>query len=331
MTEAVKKTGERTDGANSSGSDILVFDGGELRWESPESYAQHANVGHFDLVNIKVGSGVAFPDGRLVEHNVYRLGKELAEVAEQRSVLVTASGSEAMGRYLRGAVANGETPRQRLQYVLDGEKEIFDMYADALARHGIMVVRHYVTQEEALNDLPETRKLLEKHRNSRGVVILTNEDDKDTIQQIDIDGVGYRVFADNDGLWALETEKAVEDGFTPVAINVCAVDGIYEKTSWEKGDPVAIEVISNSDGLEEQVSSKRRRSIMGKGGVASKIAALQRQKPLAYAGVINGLYMEHREDYMPVSAFINGERLGSRSPPRGYAAASRNGSSPLKA
>lgn len=300
-------------------ADFLVFDSGKLRAEPQENYPQYTATGTFGLVNLKVGSGVSFPDGNLTVDNINSLGEEIAEVAEQWPVHLIASGSEAMGRYLRHVTANGEAPEERLRYVRLGKKLIFDFYTAALEKHGIKVVRHYVTQEEAARGLPKVRGLLQQYKGRSGVVILTNEDDEDTIQRVDIDGVGYRVFKDNDGLWALTTERAAEDGLRTLAMNVCAVDGIYEGQSWEKGNPDTIEVILNSDGLERQASSKRRRSVMSRGGVASKIDALQRLKPVAYAGVVNGLYSEHGDGYRPVIDFINGERVGTRSPPADFA------------
>ncbi|MCX6707189.1 MAG: hypothetical protein NT001_03550, partial [Candidatus Woesearchaeota archaeon] len=186
--------------------------------------------------------------------------------------------------------------------------------------------RESLVTHDDLKDFQRRRKLFDGYDSmlDRKIIPIINEDDRRSIEEIDIMLKGERVFRDNDGLASLIASQMSEDNHKVLLVILSNTDGIYTKESCKDNLFTPIRIIEDPENLEEQIfftTSKRSR-----GGMISKIeAAKEAAMHGVYVVIANGQYCNHdarfqdglvkERKYKVLEAILNGYVVGTRFVP----------------
>jgi len=244
-----------------------------------------------------VGTGtLADAAARFDRKNCERLSRELAELAQTRSVVLVSSGAIALGAERLGLVRSPRKPwdiatKQAAAAV--GQPDLMAEWGRALGSHGRLVAQVLLTAEDLanrkrfLNARHTFEKLLE-----HGVVPVVNENDTVAVEEIKV--------GDNDSLAALVATCVGAD----LVAMLTDVEGLYDR------DPRAPDARLLSDVPRVTAEVERMAggagSQMSVGGMATKIAAAKR---LAAQGVGTALLSGRRPGAL--AALLAGEPLGT--------------------
>jgi len=263
------------------------------------------------------------------------ISEDLTRLRERGlNILLVTSGAIGLGRKAR--LRKGEkiperekdSPQQKRLDAIEGQFLLYELW-----RHHFypqLVNESLVTHDDITNEQRNTR-LLELYQRWLvcGRIPVINEDDKRSLEEIDIRLKGKRVFRDNDGLASLLAQFLKRAGYNPFLILLSNTDGIYTEESFRNGKYIPIRIVKDSTGLEEQalpISSTR-----GRGGEISKIeAARDASLNDILVVVANGQYCNHDAPYQKrkegsqrrydvLDSILDGRVVGTRFLPCNYA------------
>lgn len=254
-------------------------------------------LGRVKRLVVKVGTGtLTGATGHFDRENCARLGRELAEVARGRTLVLVSSGSIALGAEQLGLVRTKGRPldiptKQACAAV--GQPHLMAAWGAAFAPHGFKVAQILLTADDVAN----RKRFLNARRtfdrlHDAGVIPVVNENDSVAVDEIKV--------GDNDTLAAL-VAGCVEA--TLVAM-LTDVDGLYDRNPAEPGARLLLDVPKITAEIERAAGGAG--SLHSTGGMATKIRAARK---LAAQGVVTALLSGRRKGAL--AALLAGEKVGT--------------------
>jgi glutamate 5-kinase len=313
-------------------SDFKTYDG-RLIAEPSDRYMFYSKLSGYNTIVVKLGTNiVAHKDSRRMIYNMKCIAQDLAAINNERgmNVMLVSSGAIGLGRKLRirrGDVIQekeSRSPEQKQRDAFEGQPLLYTLWQHHL--YPQLTEESLVTHEDISN--PEKReRLFEGYRKMlcAGKIPVINEDDKRSIEEIEIKKKGKKIFPDNDHLASLIAAGLNDHGYKTLLVILSTTDGIYTAESCENGEFQPIRVVQNSSGLEEQVFFTT--SNRGRGGMESKIMASRYAAANGVPVIIaNGQYCNHdakfqnghvdERKYRVLEAILNGDVVGTRFLPK---------------
>jgi glutamate 5-kinase len=246
---------------------------------------------------VKVGTGTLTDGkGRFDRENCARLGKELAEAAKGRRLVLVTSGAVALGAERLGLVRSRGKPwdiptKQACAAV--GQPHLMAAWGAALAPHGLEVAQVLLTAD----DLANRKRFLNARRTferllDAGVVPVVNENDTVAVDEIKV--------GDNDTLAGL-VAGCVEATLLAVLTDV---EGLFDRNPAEVGARLLHDVPRVTAEIERVAGGAG--SLQSTGGMATKVRAAKR---LAVQGVVTALLSGRRKGAL--AALLAGEKVGT--------------------
>lgn len=317
---------------------FLVFDN-TLRWEEPGNYRDYIDPQGIDTLIVKVGTAVVTHEqSTRMSYNINQIASDLSRLRRERglNILLITSGAIGLGRKERlrrgEKIKEGErnTPRQKQLDAIKGQPKLFELWRDYFQNHSQQIGEKLVTHDDFRHE-KRTERLLEEYERwlSRGRIVVANEDDARSLEEIDISMRGTRIFRDNDGLTSLHAQLLKKEGYNPLVLLLSNTDGIYTAESFKNGEYKPIRIIKNSKGLEKEalpISSPR-----GRGGMISKIDVGRELSEQNIEVIIaNGQFCNHdttyqkgingsQRKYDAIDSALNGRVVGTRFIPNNHA------------
>lgn len=316
-------------------SDFIVYDKVLSREPSAE-YQVYADTSKYDTLIVKVGTNIVTHDEqRRTAHNMQCIAEDLKRIKDERkmNILLVSSGAIGLGRKERlrrgdNIPKNEEnSPQQKQRDAFEGQDMLYSLWLQSL--YPEFTMKSLVTHDDMRFE-QKKEKLFRGYKDllERGIMPVINEDDKRSLEEIDILLKGERMFRDNDGLASLIAQQLSSEGYKTLLVILSNTDGIYTAESCKNGQFTPIRVVKDSADLEEQVfltTSKR-----GRGGMMSKIIAA-RDAALngVYVAIVNGQYCNHDGDFQKkksgakrrydvLRAILERKVVGTRFMPRDY-------------
>jgi glutamate 5-kinase len=325
---------------NSPISEFLLYNG-SLTWEPPKNYSVFTDISGIDTLVVKAGTNViTHKNWNRTIYNVMCASEDLTRIKKERNlnILLVSSGACGLGRKKR--LRHGEqipekekdSPKQKRLDAIAGQPQLFSLWRNYFSLHHNQEIGEKLVTHDDIRNIQKSAELMAQYKKwfSEGKVIVINEDDARSIEEIDIMLKGERAFRDNDGLASLTSRFLKRAGFNPMLILLSDINAIYTAESFMNQQCTPISVVKNPTGLKEQalpISSSR-----GRGGLVSKIeACTDAALDNIYSVIANGQFCNHDSDfqkhrraaerkYYVFDAILNGKFLGTRFLPTNYAA-----------
>jgi glutamate 5-kinase len=268
-------------------------------------------LGRARRVVVKVGTGTLTDgEGRFDRENCARLGRELAELARGRRVVLVSSGAVALGAERLGLVRGRGKPwdiptKQACAAV--GQPHLMAAWGEALGAQGVLTAQVLLTAD----DLASRKRFLNARRTfekllERGVVPVVNENDTVAVDEIKV--------GDNDTLAGL-VAGCIEAELVAMLTDV---DGLYDRPPSDSGAALVDEVSRVTPEVERMAGGAgSERSV---GGMITKVKAARR---LAAQGVSTALLSGRRPGAL--AALLAGDRVGTLFAPDPERLTSRKG------
>ncbi|MGB8931183.1 MAG: glutamate 5-kinase, partial [Anaeromyxobacteraceae bacterium] len=232
---------------------------------------------------VKVGTGtLTDAKGHFDRENCARLGRELADVARRRRLVLVSSGSIALGAEQLGLVRSRGRPldiptKQACAAV--GQPHLMAAWGDAFGAHGLKVAQVLLTAD----DLANRKRFLNARRTfdrllAAGVVPVVNENDTVAVDEIKV--------GDNDTLAAL-VASCVEARLVAMLTDV---EGLYDRSPAEAGARLIADVPRITAEIERVAGGAG--SLQSTGGMATKVRAARK---LAAQGAVTALLSGRRK------------------------------------
>jgi glutamate 5-kinase len=246
---------------------------------------------------VKVGTGTLTDgEGRFDRENCARLGRELAELARGRRIVLVSSGAVALGAEKLGLVRQRGRPwdiptKQAAAAV--GQPHLMAAWGEALGAHGRLVAQVLLTAD----DLASRTRFLNARRTferllAREAVPVVNENDTVAVDEIKV--------GDNDTLAALVAGCVEAD----LVVMLTDVEGLFDRNPEEPGATLVHDVPRIGADVERMAGGAgTERSV---GGMATKVKAARR---LAAQGVPTALLSGRRPGVL--HALLGGQRVGT--------------------
>lgn len=246
---------------------------------------------------VKVGTGtLTDAKGRFDRENCNRLGKELAELARGRKLVLVTSGAVALGAEQLGLVRSAgkawDIPTKQACAAV-GQPHLMAAWAGALGPHGLKVAQVLLTAD----DLANRKRFLNARRTferllQAGVVPVVNENDTVAVNEIKV--------GDNDTLAGL-VAGCVEAGLVAMLTDV---EGLYDRNPAEAGARQLHDVTKITAEIERAAGGAG--SLQSTGGMATKVRAARK---LAAQGVVTALLSGRRK--RALASLLAGEKVGT--------------------
>jgi len=246
---------------------------------------------------VKVGTGtLTDPKGRFDRENCTRLGRELAEIARGRRLVLVTSGAVALGAeqlgWARSAGKPWDIPTKQACAAV-GQPHLMAAWGEALAPHGLKVAQVLLTAD----DLANRKRFLNARRTferllGAGVVPVVNENDTVAVDEIKV--------GDNDTLAGL-VAGCVE---ASLVVMLTDVEGLYDRDPADPGARLLGDVPRIGAEIERVAGGAG--TLQSTGGMATKVRAAKR---LAAQGVVTALLSGRRKGAL--AALLSGEPIGT--------------------
>jgi glutamate 5-kinase len=246
---------------------------------------------------VKVGTGTLTDErGRFDRDNCARLGRELAELARGRKLVLVTSGAVALGAEQLGLVRTKGKPwdiptKQACAAV--GQPHLMAAWGEALGAHGFKVAQILLTADDVAN----RKRFLNARRTFErlldvGVIPVVNENDTVVVDEIKV--------GENDTL-AAHVASCVEAG---VVAMLTDVEGLFDRNPAEPGARQLFDVPRITAEIERVAGGAG--SLQSTGGMITKVRAA---KKLAAQGVVTALLSGRRKGAL--AALLAGEKVGT--------------------
>jgi glutamate 5-kinase len=278
-------------------------------------------LGAVRTVVVKVGTNVLTrSSGDMALARIHSFVEELADLhREGRSVILVTSGAVSMGMHRLARKEKPELLVDKQALAAVGQIRLMTVYQQALANYGIAAAQILLTEDDFTNRTRylNLRNTVHRLLEWRALPII-NENDSISTTEIEETQPGATagssgVFGDNDGLSSLVASKLGAD----LLVILSDVEGLYASGPPRDGDtstrPLGI-VDEITPQIEAMASGGNSR---GRGGMASKLRAIQRAVQGGSAAVIaNGRRPEVIRSILRGddigTLFVPRQRLGSR-------------------
>lgn len=231
------------------------------------------NLKHKALV-IKLSSlAVTDESGAIAHRRVSNIISDIVALAKKHKVkpVIVSSGAINIGRAILGKASDNMAYLQACAAV--GQARLMQMYEQKLTKHNLKVAQILLTHEDlrnkqrSLNVKNTLNELL-----STGIVPIINENDSVSFDEI--------TFGDNDQLSAMICELVS----APVLVMLTKTNGLYDSDPNEP-DAKRFASIAYDEALD-QVKTLTK-TVTGKGGMRTKLAAVRKLTPLGIDVVIS--------------------------------------------
>jgi glutamate 5-kinase len=246
---------------------------------------------------VKVGTGTLTDGkGRFDRDNCARLGRELAEIARGRKLVLVTSGAVALGAEQLGLVRSKGKPwdiptKQACAAV--GQPHLMAAWGAAFAPHGLKVAQILLTADDVAN----RKRFLNARRTFErlldlGVVPVVNENDTVVVDEIKV--------GENDTL-AAHVASCVEASLVAMLTDV---EGLFDRNPAEPGARQLFEVPKVTAEIERVAGGAG--SLQSTGGMTTKVRAARK---LAAQGVVTALLSGRRKGAL--ASLLAGEQVGT--------------------
>ena len=220
-------------------------------------------INNSNKIVIKIGSSTLTSiDGSIDKSFLDNMALQVKTLMDLgKKVVIVSSGARIAGVSTIGKWSRKEDMHYKQALCAIGQVELMDSYRRIFINQGLHIAQILLTRED-IED--KTRSL--NIRNTlftlldEGVVPIINENDTVSVDEIKI--------GDNDMLAAHSTVLWGGD----LLVLLSDIDGIYDKNPSESKDAHLIEVVTDIDVLEKNISIGTKSSF-GTGGIATKIKA----------------------------------------------------------
>ena len=236
----------------------------------PSTVLRKKLMGNVRSLVVKVGTAVLTrPGGRLDEPLIRRLAHQMAALHDRGIKLtVVSSGSIGAGMGRAGLKGRPRSLPMLQATAAIGQPALMGLYERAFAKHGLhagqmLVTRADFEQRSRYVNVANTMAALHK----LSAVPVINENDTTAVEELDR-------FADNDTIAALVTNLLRAD----LLVVLTVVDGLLDD------DGVRVDLVERIDRVHSLVRGTL--SPLGSGGMAAKLAAVQRVTEAGEGAVI---------------------------------------------
>ena len=267
---------------------------------------------------LKVGTTVLTgPDGGVDGARLEAIVAAAADLRRRgRQVLVVSSGAVGLGKNALGLDRVPVDLEERQACAAVGQSRLVGLYEEAFSRFGHLSAQVLLTEgdfDDRLRYLNLRSTLMTLLR--RDVVPVINENDAVSTEELAYDESATRpVFGDNDRLSALVASKLGAD----LLVLLTDVDGLFDRDPRAHPDARLLDRVDVGDPADGAVEAGGRGSELGRGGMASKVAAA---RLVARAGCHAVIASGHAPGAL--AAALAGDTVGTWFPARGELAAKR--------
>ncbi|MFS4468602.1 glutamate 5-kinase [Maribacter sp. 2210JD10-5] len=232
---------------------------------------------------LKIGSNTLTKEtDHISRGKIEDIGRQIAFLKEDYEFIIVSSGAIAAAKQFVKLEHNGEEINVKQALAAIGQPHLMRIFQENFRELGLFTSQCLLSY----SDFEKAQSKL-NIKNTINVLVANNFipiiNENDTVATDEIK------FGDNDKLAAL-TAALLKVDMLIIATNT---DGIYTKTSIEKGDSKTIAAVSDIKDLEKEISIEK--SSHGTGGMQSKIeAAIIAQNEGIETWVVNGL----KENFM---------------------------------
>ena len=227
---------------------------------------------------LKIGTNTLTKETNQISRGkIEDIGRQIALLKDDYEFIIVSSGAIAAAKQFVKLEHNGQeiTVKQALAAI--GQPHLMRIFQENFRELGLLTSQCLLSYSDF--EKPESQ---ENIKNTINVLVANNFipiiNENDTVSTDEIQ------FGDNDKLAAL-TAALLKVDLLLIATNT---DGIYTKTSIEKGKPETIARVSNIDDLEKEINLEK--SSLGTGGMRSKIQATTiAQNASIETWIVNGL------------------------------------------
>jgi glutamate 5-kinase len=244
---------------------------------------------------VKIGTAALTQEtGRFHHAHFNALASVLAEIAQERELVVVSSGAIALGVERLGLPGRPKDIPGKQACAAVGQSRLMQAYEEALAKHGRVVAQVLLTHEDVqdrrryLNARHAIERLLEAN-----VVPVINENDTVSVDELK--------FGDNDTLAGLVAGLVSADGL----IILSDVEGLYNEDPRQNPDA---ELVSEVPEVTRDILARAggSKSGLGMGGMATKVLAAARATELGVWCVVTAGTPEN------LRAVLEGKPVGTR-------------------
>ncbi|MBR5950746.1 MAG: glutamate 5-kinase [Actinomycetaceae bacterium] len=228
-----------------------------------EALTDRVQIRQAERVVVKVGSSsLTLPDGTLDTDAIARLAQALIGARERgQEVILVSSGSMAAGMNAVGLTGRPKDIPLHQAASMVGQSRLIAAYQAEFAKADITVGQVLLTATDVMNrrhyaNAQESLLLLLSY----GIIPIVNENDAVITEELR--------FGDNDRLAALTSHLVAADAL----ILLTDVDGLYTAPPSHEPEASLISTVHSFDELE-QYEITGRGSVVGTGGMATKVAA----------------------------------------------------------
>lgn len=228
-----------------------------------EALSSREQIRHAERLVVKVGSSsLTLPDGTLDTDAIARLTQALIGARERgQEIVLVSSGSMAAGMNAVGLKGRPKDIPLHQAASMVGQSRLIAAYQAEFAKADITVGQVLLTATDVMNrrhyaNAQESLLLLLSY----GIIPIVNENDAVITEELR--------FGDNDRLAALTSHLVAADAL----ILLTDVDGLYTSPPSHGGDARLISEVHAFEELE-QYEITGRGSVVGTGGMATKVAA----------------------------------------------------------
>jgi len=227
---------------------------------------------------LKIGSNTLTKEtDQISRGKIEDIGRQIAKLNDDYEFIIVSSGAIAAAKQFVKLEHNGQEINVKQALAAIGQPHLMRIFQENFRELGLFTSQCLLSYSDF--EKPESQ---ENIKNTIDILVANNFipiiNENDTVSTDEIQ------FGDNDKLAAL-TAALLQVDLLLIATNT---DGIYTKTSIEKGNPETITKVSSLENLEKEISTEK--SSHGTGGMLSKIQATTiAQNASIETWIVNGL------------------------------------------
>jgi glutamate 5-kinase len=226
-------------------------------------------------VVVKIGSQILSSGSGIEEGRLRALVRELASLHDQKKeIVVVSSGAVAAGMSRLGWKERPQTIPEKQALAAVGQIKLMALYERYFSKFKKSVAQVLLTHEDLAN---RQRYLNAKHTFQvlleASIIPIVNENDTVAVEEMK--------FGDNDHLSALAATLLGAD----LLVILSDVEGVYDRDPRMDGAARIIPLMHDMKQVRENISGESR-SVLGTGGIVSKIGAAEKAAAAGVATVI---------------------------------------------
>jgi len=227
---------------------------------------------------LKIGSNTLTKEtDQISRGKIEDIGRQIAKLKDDYEFIIVSSGAIAAAKQFVKLEHNGEEIIVKQALAAIGQPHLMRIFQENFRELGLFTAQCLLSYSDF--EKPESQENIKSTINvlvGNNFIPIINENDTVSTEEIQ--------FGDNDKLAAL-TAALLQVDLLVIATNT---DGIYTKSSLEKGQPETITMVADINDLRKEISLDK--SSHGTGGMQSKIQATTiAQRASIETWIVNGL------------------------------------------